>query len=169
MGHGDLSQRPPSPSCSPGRSPVTPGSLLQHLWCSPWNPPRLSWLSCSLSQISFSKAFHSVWMTASGSHQLDVLFLFSSESLLLPLISHQQGGRWEQKSLFRWCVTIGAGRAAALTVGEACGVFSPVRHPGGLRVWRQAGGLSSVALEEGGHARPSLFPGSPSPKMSFGN
>lgn len=79
----------PPPAARPGRSQVNPGSLLQHLWCSSWNLPRLSWLSWSLSQISFSKAFHSVWITASGSHQLDILFLFSSESLLLPRVSHQ--------------------------------------------------------------------------------
>lgn len=74
----------PPPSCSPRPLPVTPGSLLQHLCCSSWKPPRLSWLSCSLRQISFSKAFHGMWITASGPHQLDILFLFS-ESLLLPL------------------------------------------------------------------------------------
>lgn len=62
------------PAACPGCSQVTPGTLPQHLWFNSWNPPRLSWLSCSLGQISFSKAFHGVWMTASGSHQLDIYF-----------------------------------------------------------------------------------------------
>ena len=90
MGPRELKPRHPSPPAArSGRSQVTPGSLLQHLWFSSWSPPRFSWLNRSVSQRSFSKAFHGVWMTASGSHQLDVLFLFSSESLLLPLVSHQ--------------------------------------------------------------------------------
>lgn len=113
----------PPPAAHPGRSLVTPGSLLQHLWCGSWNLPRLSWLSWSLSQISFSKAFHSVWITASGSHQLDILFLFSSESLLLPRVSHQWGGCWEQELLFSWCVTTSAGPEDHSNGGEY-GVFS---------------------------------------------
>lgn len=91
MGPGELSQRPPSPAAHPPARPLPgdPWLLPSAPVVQPWNPPRLSWLSGSLNQISFFKALHRGWMAASGSPQLDGLFLFSSESLLLPLISHQ--------------------------------------------------------------------------------
>lgn len=130
MGHGGLEPASSLPQpLTQGRSQVTPGSLLQHLWCSSWNLPRLSWLSCSLSQISFSKAFHGVWITASGSHQLDVLFLFSLEPLLLP-VSHPQGGCWERESVSHWCVTRSAdleGRCS--NCGRERRLFSCETHP----------------------------------------
>lgn len=140
----------------------------------PWNPPSLPWPSRSLGQISFSKAFHRVRMTASGSHQLDVLFLFSSESSLLPLVSHHLGRVLGTRGAFSLaCDRERRPRGAPRTVGETYRVSSPARHtPGGwVGVCKQADRQThgSEAPSEGGRARPSLFPGSPSPRMTFGN
>lgn len=144
MGRPELTQqRRPHPSCSPQPLPNDP-------WLPPsapvvrlLEPTQASWLSRSPSQISFSKAAPRVWMTASGSYQLDVLFVFSVEPLMLPSvpISREVLGTGGTLPLVRdhKC------RPREATRGETSHVLPSVRHTqGGMRTWKQAGADSQL-------------------------
>lgn len=144
MGRPELTQRQrPHPGCSPRPLPNDP-------WLPPpapvvrfLEPAQASWLSHSPRQISFSKAAPSVWMTASGSYQLDILFIFSVEPLMLPSvpISWEVLGTGGTLPLVRdhKC------RPREATQGETSHVLPSVRHTqGGMRAWKQAGADSQL-------------------------